>query len=150
MAHQDDGSILTFGTDTAPVLQAPDTSGQVLTTKGAGALPAFEAAGGAWNLIGSTTGSNAATITVTGLTSTYKSYAIIDEDIVPRTYFVYPYMRLDDSSAIKSGSTDYGWSALDGWLPTNAAASNQTYEGIDQDSQIEMTGVSTWSWHRNR
>lgn len=44
MAHQADGSIITYGTDTAPVLLAPDTSGEVLTTKGAGALPAFDAA----------------------------------------------------------------------------------------------------------
>jgi hypothetical protein len=46
LAHQADGSILTFGTDTAPTLLAPDTSGEALVTKGAGALPAFESVGG--------------------------------------------------------------------------------------------------------
>lgn len=103
-------------------------------------------AAGSWNLIGSTTGSGASTLDITGLTSTYKTYCIIGEDLVPGTDATIPWMRLGDSSGVDSGSTDYGWCAHDGYMPTNAEASNQVYDSVDQDNQdaqIEMMGNET-------
>ena len=82
LAHQADGSIVTFGTDTAPVLLAPDTAGQVLTTKGAGALPAFDAVSieGNWEFVSRTVASSSATIAFTGLASGY-DYKIEINDV---------------------------------------------------------------------
>jgi hypothetical protein len=69
------------------------------------------ASGGAWNLIGTEEaggGSGTATLDVTGLTSTYDTYAIAISNALPITDNAVPYLRFGDSSGVDSGSTDYG------------------------------------------
>ena len=58
------------------------------------------AGGGAWNLIGTAVASNSASLTVTGLDSTYDTYGIGISDIVPATDDAVFYMRLGDSSGV--------------------------------------------------
>lgn len=104
------------------------TSGQVLTSNGAGALPTFQAAGaaapapGARVLIQSQTVSTAvATVDFTsGIDATYDEYEIrclgvrIDTD-----RFVVLRISQDGGSTWKSGTTDYQYSYL-GYHSTNA------------------------------
>jgi len=73
-------------------------------TKASGA--AVVAAGGAWNVIATAVASNSASLTVTGLDSTYDTYAISWSDIVPASNSAL-YMRFGDSSGVDSGGTDY-------------------------------------------
>ena len=52
-------------------------------------------------------GSGTATLDVTGLDSTYDSYLIQGQDLVPITDSVSALLRLGDSSGVDSGSSDY-------------------------------------------
>jgi hypothetical protein len=82
------------------------TAAQVLTSQGAGLPPVFADAGGgggAWVLIGSAVASSSATLTVTGLDSTFSTYAIALSDIKPASDgAATPYMRVGDASSIKT------------------------------------------------
>ena len=86
------------------------------------------AGGGAWNIIGTSVASSSASLTITGLDSTYDTYAIGLSDLIPATDGVVPWMRVGDSSGIDSGSTDYEHftNALYGG---NAAPTNTTSGG---------------------
>ena len=84
LAGGTDGNIISYDASGDPVAIATGNDGQVLTSAGAGAPPAFEdAAGGSWNLISTTTISNDATVLVEGLNSTYAVYAFTIHDLVP-------------------------------------------------------------------
>lgn len=64
------------------------TSGQVLTSNGAGALPTFQglpATSSAWVLISTGTASSSASIDFTGLSTTYSAYKIIYNNVYPGT-----------------------------------------------------------------
>jgi hypothetical protein len=63
--------------------------------------------GGAWTLIGTSVASSSASLTITGLDSTYDTYAIALADLVPATDNVRPWLRVGDSSGIDSGTNDY-------------------------------------------
>ena len=56
---------------------------QVLTTDGSGVLSFADAGGGSWNLISTTTISSDATVSVTGMDSTYKNYVMMLNNIHP-------------------------------------------------------------------
>lgn len=77
----------------------------VAITKADGTSPV--GSGGAWNLIGTLEASNDATLTITGLDSTYDSYAVIFSDCLPATDATNLHMRFGDSSGIDSGASDY-------------------------------------------
>lgn len=84
------------------------SDGQVLTSTGGSSPPAFEAAGGgAWTLIATAVASNSASLTITGLDSTYDTYAIAYSDMVPASDGMPLYMQMGDSSGIDSGGSDY-------------------------------------------
>ena len=102
------GDILYHGaTDYARL--AKGSSGQVLTMGANDPAWAAAAAGGAWTLIGTAVGSNSASLTVTGLDSTYDTYAIALSDVKPQNAGVNPILRLGDSSGVDSGASDYSW-----------------------------------------
>ena len=107
MAAGTDGNIISYDASGNPVAIATGSSGQVLTSGGAGAAPSFAAAaGGAWNLIGTAVASNTSSLTITGIDSTYDTYAVVISDMVPVADSVNLWMRLGDSGGIDSG-TDY-------------------------------------------
>jgi hypothetical protein len=110
MAGGTDGNIISYDASGDPVAIATGNDGQVLTSTGAGSPPAFEAAagGGAWTLIGTSVASASASLIITGLDSTYDTYAIALSDIVPATDGRQAWLRVGDSSGIDVGSTDYG------------------------------------------
>jgi hypothetical protein len=103
-----DGELITWDASGDPAAVAVGTATHVLTSNGAGAAPTFQAAGGgAWTLIGTQVASASASLTQTGLDSTYDTYAIGISDIKVATDGVNIICRLGDSSGIDSGSTDY-------------------------------------------
>ena len=105
-----DGNVISFDASGDPVAIATGDDGQVLTSAGAGQPPAFEdAAGGAWNLIGTATASASASITVSGLSTSYKMYAIGISDLKIATDAQDIHLRMGDSGGIDSGASDYGW-----------------------------------------
>ena len=87
MASGTDGNIITYDTSGNPVAVATGNDGQVLTSAGAGQPCAFEAAGGAWNLISTFTsdGSDATAEFTSGIDSTYKKYVFEFINIHPET-----------------------------------------------------------------
>jgi hypothetical protein len=104
-----DGELITWDASGDPATVAVGTATHVLTSNGVGAAPTFQAAaaGGAWTLIGTTTASNSATIGITGIDSTYDTYAIAFSDLVPATDNTGANFRLGDSGGIDSGASDY-------------------------------------------
>lgn len=58
------------------------TADQVLTTNGSGTLTFADAGGGAWNLVAEVTPSSSSTVELTGMDSTYVTYAIIGSDVL--------------------------------------------------------------------
>jgi hypothetical protein len=60
-------------------------------------------------VIGSAVADDSATITVTGLSSTYDYYFIVGSELMPATDSVAGRFRIGDSGGIDSGSTDYQW-----------------------------------------
>ena len=66
------------------------------------------ASGGAWTLIGTAVASTSATLTQTGLASTYGTYAIAFSAMRPSTT-AQPWLRFGESDGIDSGSDHYRW-----------------------------------------
>ena len=134
MAAGTDGNIISYDASGNPVAIATGNDGQVLTSAGAGAQPAFEdASGGAWTLIGTQVASASASLTQTGLDSTYDTYAIAFSDLNPETDNVLPYFRMGDSSGIDSGSSDYEWCS---WGMLSNQSNDFTSDVDTDDAQI--------------
>ena len=104
MASGTDGNIISYDASGNPVAIATGSDGQVLTSTGAGSPPAFEAAagGGAWTLIGTVAASNSATLTVTGLDTTYDAYAVVGTDIIAASSSILK-LKMGDSGGLESG-----------------------------------------------
>jgi hypothetical protein len=139
LANGTDGELITWDAAGAPATVAAGTAAQVLTSNGAGAAPTFQtpAAGGAWNLIGTAVAATDATLTITGLDSTYDTYAIVISDMVPSTTTgVNFHINVGDSGGVDTGASDYAYhqSSFD----TSAA----TYYGFNStgDSKLSITG----------
>jgi hypothetical protein len=64
---------------------------------------------GAWTLIGTNVASNSASLTQTGLDSTYDTYAIAISDILGASDDVSLRFQVGDSSGIDSGASDYAY-----------------------------------------
>jgi hypothetical protein len=111
MAGGTDGNIISYDASGDPVAVATGSSGQVLTSAGAGAPPTFAAAagGGAWNLIGTQEASSDATLTQTGLSSTYDVYKIFLSTFVPTTDGTGLFLFFGDSAGIDESGNDYNY-----------------------------------------
>jgi len=62
---------------------------------------------GTWNIIGTSVASTSASLTITGLDSTYDTYHIALSDMIPATDDADIMFRFGDSSGIDSGASDY-------------------------------------------
>jgi hypothetical protein len=109
LAGGTDGNIISYDASGDPVAIATGNDGQVLTSAGAGAPPAFEAipGGGAWNLLQTVTASSSATVQLTGMDSTYKNYAVIYTSMIPATDDTNLNLRVITSGGVQSGGSDY-------------------------------------------
>jgi len=104
-------------------------------TKASGA--AVVAASGVWNIIGTAEASTSSSLAITGLDSTYDTYAIGITDIRPATDGADAWLRLGDSSGIDSGTSDYAW-GVHGTRADNASYANIGGED-NADAQIKLT-----------
>jgi len=98
------------------------------------------AGGGAWNLIGTEEapgGSGTPTLDVTGLDSTYDTYAIAFSDLLPISDTAYARLRFGDSGGVDSGASDYCW----GHSFENISSTTGTWLSDEDalDSQIDMS-----------
>jgi hypothetical protein len=94
-------------------------------------------AAGAWNLIGTSVASSSASLTITGLDSTYDTYAIGLSDILPSTDNVGAYIRVGDSSGVDSASSDYQWAGYYQFM--SDATFSAAGEVDNADAQIKLT-----------
>jgi len=109
------------------------TAAQALTMNSGATAPEWTdaAAGGAWTLIESTSITSAvALVDITGLTSTYDTYAYIFADIKVATDGAGPRLRLGDASGIDTGGSDYSWIDFD---QTSSNASGGTNANASTD-----------------
>ena len=136
MAPGTDGNIISYDASGNPVAVATGSSGQVLTSAGAGAPPTFaDAGGGAYEkLITTTISGNTSTVTFnsTYITSTYRDYRIIISDCHHTTGGgAYPEMQISDdngSSFFTASNYRYAMRAYKSDATTNSQASNGTSE----------------------
>ena len=94
------------------------------------------AAGGAWNIIGTSVASGSATLSQTGLDSTYDCYAIVLSDLVPAGDGQNLCFRVGDSSGYDSGASDYTK------FRTNQSESGDSFaaQADTGDPYTELTG----------
>jgi hypothetical protein len=123
----------TDGTDGTDV--GLGSAGQVLqTNSGATATEwATPAAGGSWTLIGTAVASNSASLTITGLTSTYDSYRFQWNDCVAASAGADLVMRFGTSAGIQSGA-DYNWHTQN--CKSDSSAYNASYDATDNSIKI--------------
>ena len=96
-------------------------------------------AGGAWNLIGTSVASSSASLTITGLNSTYDTYAVALADIVPATDTALGWIRFGDSSGIDTGAADYGWGHYGGLVDNTTAG----FVGSEDNSDAQILCTHT-------
>lgn len=137
MAAGTDGNIISYDASGNPVAIATGNDGQVLTSAGAGAPPVFEdAGGGAWTLIGSQVASNDASLTQTGLSSTYNSYACVVSDLDVTNNASILYVRLGDSSGIDSAASNYRYTST--YRLSNGATIYHAYSNSSTHMQTAL------------
>jgi len=116
------------------------SSGQLLTSNGAGALPTFQAApsSGSWVFLQTATASNSAAITFTGLTSTYSAYKVFISNLAPITDATNFYMRTstNNGSSYDSGASDYAWVVQTSEMATSPT---QADTGDNADSEMQFS-----------
>ena len=97
-----------------------------------------EAGGGAWILIGSQTASGDASLTQTGLSSTYASYMLVCSDFEPSADAAQLMVRLGDSSGVDNGASDYKTTV------DNLTSNTSVYNGQNDNSHSGMF-VAAWT-----
>jgi len=108
MASGTDGNIISYDASGNPVAVATGSAGQVLTSAGAGAPPTFAAASSDFVKISTTTvSSGVASVSLTGMNSTYKNYKIIVNDIEQASHSN-GYFRFINASGDITSSAYYG------------------------------------------
>lgn len=140
LADGTDGELFTWDASGNPAKVPVGTASEVLTSNGPGAAPTFQAAaggGGAWNIIGTAVASGSGALTVTGLDSTYDTYAIGLSDLVPASDDQVPWLRMGDSGGVDSGGTDYEW-RVSGALSISGTTWAATGAQDDSDAQIDL------------
>ena len=113
------------------------TSGQVLTSNGAGALPTFQTASpGAIIKISTATASASATVDFTGLSSTYREYILEFDSLVPATDDTAIWVRTstNNGSSYDSAATDYAYTYNGSFTSTSSVA------GSSGDTKIVLNG----------
>ena len=113
-------SVLYSGTTTTGPVQSASagTSGQALTSGGAGVLPSYQnvpppSASSAYQYISTATASNSASIDFTGLTG-YSSYAVLMSQVSGDnvSYELWLRVSTDNGVTYKAGATDYMYSTM--------------------------------------
>lgn len=118
------------------------TTGQILTSNGAGALPTFQAVvtgTSGWDLLDTQTASASTFIDFeSSIDSTYNSYVFMFIDIIPTTDNVSLRMRTstDGGSSYDEGASDYGFT----WVVMKDQTFGTITSGYDTDTEIRIIG----------
>jgi len=109
-----DGNVISFDASGDPVAIATGNDGQVLTSAGAGAQPAFEdaAAGPALSFVSTQVASDSASIAFTGIDNTSDTWMVQFEGVrmATESYYMQIHTSNDTSShSYDTGASDYGW-----------------------------------------
>ncbi len=104
-------------------------------TKADGTTPAPPAIGGAWTLINTIEADDDSTLTITGLDSTFDTYAITVSGMRPNSSGAQLQMRVGDAGGIDSGGTDYAFHTQ----ILNSTSSAYTASNSASSSFIQLT-----------
>ena len=145
MASGTDGNLITYDTSGNPAHVATGSSGQVLTSNGAGAAPTFQAAGGGLNHLTTATASSSASLDFTSLiTSTYDVYLILLDEIFPATHAGDLFLRLSGDNGSTFSSNNYAYVSDVTNKHNNGDSVVQTSTGGRGLAQIELlNGAAT-------
>ena len=100
------------------------------------ATAAAAGGGGAWNLINTAVASNSASLTVTGLDSTYDTFAIAISDIDAAGAATAAHLQFGDSSGVDVGGGDYCYHSPN----TNVGGSSYAGASSNADEFIKLHG----------
>ena len=105
---------ITYGDGTTYANTAAGTSGQLLQSNGASAPTWATPSAGAMIFISSVTASSSATVSFTNISSTYDTYMITFNRVVPATNNVQMRIRTstDNGSTYDSGASDYKYAII--------------------------------------
>lgn len=142
LADGTDGELITWGTSGAPTTVSVGTSGQILTSNGAGAAPTFQdaATAGVWNFLTSDTASDSSALTFTSnIDSTYDNYVIVLENLVMASDSVL-YLRVSTDGGMSYISTGnvYEYAAI-----RTRGGSTQTDDTSAGAQQVNLTAALT-------
>lgn len=109
MAGGTDGNLITFDANGDPAYVATGTSGQVLTSNGAGAAPTFQDLSPGLELLETQTAADDASIDFTSnIDDTYEKYIIEFNDVIPATDGQQLRVRTStDAANFDTGASDY-------------------------------------------
>ena len=141
-------SNISSGTLASARIDTGTTANKILQLDGTAKIPAVDGSqltnlpgGGAWTLIGTQEASNSASLTQTGLTSTYKTYACVVSDLDAVNNATILNVRLGDSSGIDSGGSDYKYTST--YQQSNGASSLGASNGTSAISTVLYIGNAT-------
>lgn len=129
---------------------APSTSGNVLTSNGSAWTSAAGPSGGLVFLQGVTASNDATVNLTTGIDSTYETYMICFNNVVPVTDSVIPEVRTstDGGSSFDSTGGDYryaGWRMSDGGYSSFSSTSADSIEFIDSGVDVGSASGEAWN-----
>ena len=145
-----DGGVLIGNAAGAIQVTSAGTSGQVLTSNGAGVDPTFQnSSSGAMTFLGSATASASATLDFTSLiTATYDTYMFILQDIVPATDNTILYIRTStNNSTFDAGASDYTWSKSTTGIGSSStfttSSTGSTFIAVNDSADWGLSNVAT-------
>ena len=142
MASGTDGNIISYDASGNPVAVATGSSGQVLTSAGAGAVPSFQAAaGGRYTLVSTATINGGATYIDMDdvFSATYKNYLLVYTSVNPATDGADLHIQVKTASGVLSGGSDYVYGSAEIASNNNIASeydTGQDYYKINASSGI--------------
>lgn len=128
--------LLGNGTSALQVV-APGSNGNVLTSNGTTWTSAAPAGGGAWTLISTVTANNSATISFTGLNSTYDVYVITIARLVPQSGWDLE-MKVSTDGGSTYSSSDYSYITT----VLYDTSTSHTYYKTQSGGNFDLTGDS--------
>lgn len=133
------GNLITYDASGNPAAVGTGTSGQILTSNGAGAAPTFEdaASGGGFADISETTFSSDAAWTIT-LSSSYERYMLELENVKPATDNVQWILEVSDDNQVSWETANYGYLNL-GYRAASGTGSN-IFLGDDSHTAMVLNG----------
>ncbi len=103
------------------------------------AIAALETSDADFEVIANGTVSNAASLDIINLLTTYRAYKLVFSNLLPATDGAGLTMRTDtnNGASFEAGASDYGWAI------SNAASGSSTGTGDNADSEIQLEGSAS-------